>query len=175
MARPESIRIVKHVPLEELNEIPKNAERDAVRASRIQQWILFVRMRYLGHTVPEAARASGMSLQAGYNLQERWNSGGPEALEPRFGGGRSSRLTEEQKDEIVEILRICPMETSDVRLYIMEEYGIEYSIKQVHVILSKKGLHHAKPYPKDHRRPDDAEGVLKKTSGMLWMVSPAMQ
>jgi len=170
MARPEAISIVKHVPLEELNGILKDNERDAVRASRIRQWVLFVRMRYLGYTVQEAAKAAGMSLQGGYNLQERWNTGGRDALEPAFGGGRPSRLTEEQKDRIVEILRVCPMETSDVRLYIMEEYGIEYSMKQVHVILSKRGLHHAKPYPRDYRRPDDAETALKKTSGMLWTV-----
>jgi transposase len=62
------------------------------------------------------------------------------------------------------------METSDVRLFIMEAYKVEYSMKQVHVILTKLGLHHAKPYPKDHRRPDDAEDILKKTSAMLWTV-----
>jgi putative transposase len=173
MARPEAISIVKHVPLEELNVILKSAEKDAARASRVRQRFTFIRMRYMGYTVPEAAEAVGMTYQTGYNIQELWNEGGPDAMEPRFGGGRPSRLTEDQKAELIELLRINPMETSDVRLYILEEYGIGYSMKQVHVILSKMGLRHAKPYPKDHRRPDDAEDILKKTSAMLWTVPPA--
>ena len=34
-------------------------------------------------------------------------------------------------------------------------------MKQVWVILNKLGMRHAKPYPHDHRKPDDAESVLK--------------
>lgn len=170
MARPEAIHIVKHIPLERLDDILKDPERNAARASRMRQRLTFIRMRYKGYTVPEASGAVGMTAQAGYNIQERWNEGGPAALEPRFGGGRTSKLTKDQKDELREVLRISPMETKDVRLYIIDRYGVDYSTKQVHVILSKMGLHHAKPYPKDHRSPDDAIDVLKKTSGMLWTV-----
>jgi putative transposase len=172
MARPEAIAIVRHVPMEELNKILKNSEKDAARASRVRERLVFIRMRYMGYTVPEAAEAAGISHQTGYNIQERWNKGGPAALVPRFGGGRPSRLEDGQKHELIELLRVNPMETKDVRLYIMEEFGVDYSMKQVHVILSNMGLHHAKPYPSDHRRPDDAEDVLKKGSGMLWTVPP---
>lgn len=170
MARPEAINIVKHVPIEELNRALKDAEKSAARASRVRQRLTFIRMRYLGYTVPEASEAVGITAQTGYNIQELWNAGGPDSLEPRFGGGRPSRLTEEQKTRLIELLRINPMETKDVRLFILEAYRTEYTMKQVHVILSKMGLHHAKPYPEDHRRPDDAEGRLKKNSGMLWTV-----
>ncbi|MDR1404471.1 MAG: transposase [Candidatus Methanoplasma sp.] len=170
MARPEAIGIIKHMPMEELNKALGETERTAARASRVRQRLTFIRMRYLGYSVPEAAKVNGMTAQTGYNIQELWNSGGPETIEPRFGGGRPSRLTAEQKDGLKEMLRLQPMETSDVRLLIIEEYGIEYSMKQVHVILTKMGMHHAKPYPRDHRRPDDAEDILKKNSGMLWTV-----
>lgn len=63
------------------------------------------------------------------------------------------------------------MDTKTVLLYINNEFGIEYSEKQVHVILKSMGMRHAKPYPRDHRRPADAEAVLKKDSRMLWMPS----
>lgn len=62
------------------------------------------------------------------------------------------------------------MDTRSVRLLIKHDYGVDYTEKQVHIILKRLGLHHAKPYPGDHRRPDDAEARLKKTSAMLWMV-----
>ena len=46
---------------------------------------------------------------------------------------------------------------------IRDEFGTEYTMKQVWIILKKMGMRHAKPYPHDKRRPKDAENVLKKT------------
>jgi len=172
MVRPTEIEIKKHVPMDELNRAVKEYEdgfRSFAKAKRMHERICFVRMRYKGYSVDEAASAVGMTTKSGYNIQELWNEGGMAALEPRFGGGRTSRLTDEQKNEIVELLSVNPMSTKDVRLWIMEEYEVDYSEKQVHVILSKMGLRHAKPYPKDHRRPDDAEAILKKSSALCWM------
>jgi putative transposase len=171
MARPTAIEIVRHVPPEELNRTAGEYEKELqsfARAKRTYERICFVRMRYKGYSVEESASAAGMSVKTGYNIQELWNEGGMAALEPKFNGGRPSRMTDEQKEEIKEMLSINPVSTKDVRLWIKEEYGIDYSEKQVHVNLKKMGLHHAKPYPKDHRRPDDAEAVLKKSSALCW-------
>ena len=174
MARPESIGIVKHISLGELNKEIEGAEKSIATVSRVSQRLTFIRMRYLGYSVPESARAVGISEPTGYSIQRSWNEGGPAAIVPRFGGGRTSRMTDGQKEELVELLRVNPLETNDVRLLIKELYGVEYTNKQVHVILTKLKLHHAKPYPRDHRRPDDAEGILKKDSNMLWTVPETM-
>ena len=53
--------------------------------------------------------------------------------------------------------------TEQVRDIIRKEYGIEYTMKQVWVILNSMGMRHAKPYPHDKRRPRNAENILKKT------------
>ena len=53
--------------------------------------------------------------------------------------------------------------TSQVRDIIRNEFQIEYTMKQVWVILKKMGMRHAKPYPHDKRRSKDAEDSLKKT------------
>ncbi|MDR1404194.1 MAG: helix-turn-helix domain-containing protein [Candidatus Methanoplasma sp.] len=173
MARPTEIDIVKHVTPEDLNMIAKGYESElqsCAKSKRIYERICFVRMRYKGYSVEESASAAGMTMRSGYNIQELWNRGGADALIPNFGGGRPPRMTSEQKDLLKDLLAVNPMETGDVRLYISEEFGIPYSMKQVHVILTKMGLHHAKPYPADHRRPDNAEDVLKKDSNMVWTV-----
>jgi len=39
---------------------------------------------------------------------------------------------------------------------------VEYSLKQVGIILRNLGMKFGKPYPKDYRRPQDAEEQLKK-------------
>jgi len=172
MARPIEIEIVKHVPLEELNDIVSAYEREMrsfARAKRVYVRACFLRARYRGYTVEEAASIARVSIKTGYNIQKLWNDGGIAALEPKFSGGRPSRLTDGQKKEIRELLSVNPMSTKGIRMWISEEYGIDYSEKQVHVILKGMKMHHAKPYPRDYRRPDDAEEILKKTSEMLWM------
>jgi len=171
MARPVEIDIIKHIPLEELNQISNEYEsgRSHARTEKIRQRIIFVRMRYKGYSVEEAASIINVTFKTGYNIQKIWNKGGIAALEPQFGGGRTSKLTDDQKKDIMDILSTNPMSTRDVRLCIKERYGIDYSEKQVHIILKKMGMHHAKPYPQDQRRPNNAEEVLKKGSKMFWM------
>jgi putative transposase len=175
MARPTSINIVRHISNDELEDMIRAARKEMngyARSKKVYDRLLFVKMRYSGRSAEEAAAAVGFSRATGYNTQELWNSKGPGHLLPVPNPGRPSRMTQDQKGRLRNILSMSPMETNDVRLYIIEEFNITYSIKQVHVILSKMGLHHSKPYPKDHRRPDDAEDILKKDSKMLWTVSP---
>ncbi len=52
--------------------------------------------------------------------------------------------------------------TKEVKNLIKEQFNIEYSLKQVIIILRSLGLKFTKPYPKDYRRPADAEKQLKK-------------
>jgi len=165
MARPIEIEIVKHVSLDELNKTAGSYGkefRSYAKAKRMHERLCFIRMRYKGYTVEEAASATGMTTKTGYNIQERWNAGGLESLEPNFGGGRRSRLTDDQKKELENVLSISSMTTKGVREYIAEEFDVEYTNKQIYIILGKMGMNHAKPYPRDRRRPDDAEEVLKK-------------
>ena len=172
MVRPTEIDIVRHISETDLNALMKGDMSDLCsfpKAGRVRQRLQFVKLRYSGFPAEEAGRMTGMSKASAYRIQEIWNEGGPDAICPKNNPGRPPRLSQEQKDEIADLLDACPLETKDVRLMIKEEYGIEYTMKQVHVNLVKMGMRHAKPYPKDHRRPDDAEEQLKKNSRMLWM------
>ena len=174
MARPMELQIVKHVPLESLKEEERRlSERitSMKKSERLLQRVTFVRMRYNGFTVEEASAAVGFTTRTGYNVQKDWNAKGMEGLVPDFKGGPKSKLSDEQKAQLKEVLTECPSDTKTVRLYIKDEFGVDYSEKQVHTILKKMGMRHAKPYPHDYRRSADAEAVLKKDSGMLWMAS----
>ena len=57
--------------------------------------------------------------------------------------------------------------TSQVKDTIRGEFEIQYTMKQVWVIPKKMGMKHAKPYPLDNRRPDNAEKVLKNLGKVL--------
>ena len=53
--------------------------------------------------------------------------------------------------------------TEEVREFIFLKFEVEYTLKQIRIILKKFGMNHAKPYPHDYRKPKNAEDILKKT------------
>jgi len=52
--------------------------------------------------------------------------------------------------------------TDEVRTLIHQEFGVEYTLKQIRIILKKLKLSYGKPFTLDYRRPEDAELLLKK-------------
>jgi putative transposase len=111
-----------------------------------------------------AASKSGVTKRVGYIWQDRWNKEGYEGLKPKYGSGRPSKITSQQKSELKEILsERDDWTTKEVRKLIKDKFGVEFSEKHVRTILRNLGLKFGKPYPKDYRRPSDAEKQLKKT------------
>jgi len=97
----ELIAIVKHVPYSVLKKWIKHHKG----LPEVMPRLLFIRLRYNGMSVVKAAGAVGVSGQTGYNWQERWNAEGFEGLVPRYAGGHPSKLTDEQKAELLELLQ----------------------------------------------------------------------
>lgn len=158
MSLGEQIHIKKHLSLEELDRRIKR-EKDA----KILRRLYFIKFRYEGDTVHEAAVKIGITNRVGYIWQERWNEEGYVGLSPRYAGGRPSKLTDQQKIELEQMLRQKDSWTSkEVRNLIIEKFGVEYTIKQVLVIAKQMKMKFAKPYQHDYRRPKDAEDILKK-------------
>jgi putative transposase len=160
MVKTEMYPIARLVPVEDLDKRIRSLEKDV----RVLKRLYFVRYRYDGDSVEEAAKKVGVTKMVGYQWQDRWNQEGVEGLVPRFAGGRPSKLDEGQK----KVLRAFLKEkddwtTGDVKDLILEEFGVEYTLKQVRVILKGFKMKFSKPYPQDHRQPEDAEGQLKKT------------
>jgi len=160
MARPEEIGIQKHLTVQDLEKQIKTLEKN----TRVLKVLYFVRYRYEGKSVEEAARLVGISKNNAYIWQERWNESGYDGIIPRFAGGKPSKLTDEQKLDLEKRLRSGSYTTEEVREMIQTNYGVEYTSKQVRIIIRKMGLNYAKPFQHDYRRPADAEEQLKKTS-----------
>ena len=99
----------------------------------------------------------------GYEWQNRWNKDGYAGLIPRYSGGRPSKLTDNQKEELKAFLKERDdWTTGEIKRLIKERYGVEYTLKQIRVILRKFGMKCGKPYPKDYRRPGNSAEILKK-------------
>jgi len=99
---------------------------------------------------------------AGYIWQKRWNVQGLNGLIPGFAGGRPSKISSEQKEHLRDLLQQRKhWTTEEVRNLIQEEFGIEYTLKQIRIILKKSGVQYAKPFPRDYRRPEETEEFQK--------------
>jgi putative transposase len=159
MGRKRVYVVVKHLPAEELDKRIKKLEKD----TRVLKRLYFIRHLYKGMSVEEAADLVGITKATGYTWLKRWNSKGYEGLIPEFGGGRPSKLTEEQKEKLKEMFKKKDSwTTKEVQELIEAEFGVEYSSWQVRRILRSFGMKYAKPYQKDYRKPENAEETLKK-------------
>jgi len=160
MAKWDRIGIKRNMPVEELDKRIKRLELDVKVLNRLH----FIRNRYLGDSVELATSKSGVTKRVGYIWQDRWNDEGYEGLIPKYGGGRPAQISDEQKIELKEILaKRDDWTTKEIKQLINDKFGIQFSEKHVRTILRSIGLKFARSYPKDYRRPVDAEEQLKKT------------
>lgn len=159
MVNTEQIEIVRSISAQELKEKIK----DYNIQSKILKRLLFINLRYSGLLVPEASEKIGITIGTGYNWQERWNQKGYAGLIPQYAGGRPSKLSNEQKEELKNELRTKDhWSTSEVKQLVQLKFGVTYSSDQMRRILKSFDMFFNKPYPQDYRRPSDAEERLKK-------------
>jgi len=159
MPRPEQIPLQKHMTNEELQKRIKTLETN----TKILQRLYFIKHRYEGKSVEVASHLVGVAKPVGYEWQERWNESGYEGLIPRYAGGRPSKLSDQQKEKLQLLLKAKNVWTTDeVRSLISSEFCVEYTLKQVRIIVKNFGMKYAKPFTLDYRRPPNAEQILKK-------------
>ena len=92
MAGVEQIEIQRHVDLKTIESRIQELDADSKKLKKTLERLRFIRLRYLGYSVPEASSISGVSVQTGYNWQDAWNERGMESLAPNYGGGRPAAV-----------------------------------------------------------------------------------
>lgn len=131
---------------------------------RIFQRLLFIKHLYKGDSVPQAADKVEVTLPVGYEWRKRWNEQGYEGLIPQFDGGAPSRLSQEDTEDLIDVLKQRDdWTTKEIRQLIQDRFNVSYTKRHVNRLLRSFGMNHGKPFQRDYRRPDDAEKQLKKT------------
>jgi len=127
VARPENITIERHITAEELQKKIKSLEKD----TKVLQRLYFIKYRYEGVSVEDAAERVEISKPVAYIWQDRWNNEGYEGLKPKFAGGKPPKLTNNQKDQLKEILNMRDdWTTEEIKKLISKEFKVEYSLKR---------------------------------------------
>ena len=151
--------VVKHLSEAELERLIKNEKR-----KRFAERLIFIRSLYAGEEAETAAKKLGRCRATGYWWLQRWNGNGIEGLKPVFGGGRPAKLSNAEREKLKQKLQSKSYwTTKQARQLIRDEFGKDYHPVSVSRILHSLGMRYGKPYPRDYRRPDDAEAKLKIT------------
>lgn len=152
--------VIRHIPLDELNEKIKSGEKTV----RILERLYFIRFLYKGDTIKEACDRVDITEPTGYSWLKSWNDSGYQGLIPSFSGGPKPKMNKADREGLAMILDERDGWTlKEVRILVKEKFGVDYSDMQIWRILKSMNMHHAKPYVLDKRRPEDAEDILKKT------------
>ncbi|MFH2111167.1 MAG: IS630 family transposase [Candidatus Bathyarchaeota archaeon] len=150
---------MKHLSEEELESLIKNEKN-----KRLAERLIFIRSLYAGEDVETAIKKLGRCRATGFWWLRRWNNHGLEGLKPGFGGGRPSKLSSAEREELKQKLQSRSYWTTKEALQLIrDEFGKDYHPVSVSRILRSLGMRFGKPYPRDYRRPDDAEAKLKLT------------
>ena len=160
MAKRTPKEVKRHITSGELRKLIK----DEQKRGKILQRLIFINDLYEGKSIPSAAKHVGVVRTIAYEWLRRWNESGFDGLIPRFAGGKPSKLSVDQKIELVKLLEAKDLwYLGGIVKLIKSGFGVEYSERQVRRILKGFKMKHAKPYQVDYRKPGDAEEKLKKT------------
>ena len=160
----ENKKIENHLTSDQMNDLLKEY-RDSYE---IYRHLLLIRMVYKGETISKASDNLNISRKTGERWIKDYNKSGFDGLTSKYSNcGRKSLLSDEQKQFLKDKIT-GNEETYDlkkVKKLIKDEFGIEYSDKQVWVITREKlKLNYGKPMLKYNTRPENAEMKLKKNS-----------
>ncbi|PSP47573.1 hypothetical protein BRC75_09260 [Halobacteriales archaeon QH_7_69_31] len=106
----------------------------------------FVKNLYQGDTLGEAAGREGKSQPTGARWAERWNDGGVSGLAPDHGGGRPSKLTDGERQQLRDLLEADqPWTIQEVLHLIEEEFDVTYHPNYIYELLRSLDIHYIKP------------------------------
>lgn len=131
---------------------------------QLKERILAIKMVYGGRKVTEVAKDLSLSYKTVYNWLDKWNEGGIEGLTPKKRGKpREAYLKIEEWGEVIEEIKDKGYNLEQVRQYIQETRGVNYSYKGVWMVLRKKlKVPYGKPYVLNGKQSPTAAEELKK-------------
>jgi transposase len=150
-----------------------SVEKDGAAARRILALALVLE----GVDRASAARMCGMDRQTLRDWVHRYNDQGLGGLRDRIGGGRSPKLSEEQRAEFAALVeagpdprlhRVVRWRRVDLRDEIKRRFGVEVHERSVGKILASMGYRRLSVRPQHPKSDPAAQETFKKTSRRPW-------
>jgi transposase len=104
----------------------------------------FIKNLYQGDTLWDAADREGKSQPTGARWAERWNDGGASGLAPAHGGGRPSKLTDGERQQLRDLLEADqPWTTQEVLHLIEAKFDVTYHPNYIYELLRSFDVRYA--------------------------------
>lgn len=108
------------------------------RQIKVIKKLYFILDLYEGMDIKIASKKHGIGYMTGKRWKDQWNESGFDGLERKKGSGPKSRLSDEQLSTIYTLISEGKLLTKQqIYSFIKEEYGIEYSLRQIDRIIKK--------------------------------------
>ena len=127
----ENLKSRTDLTLDEINML-LNSEKDI----NVFKKLLYFKFNKMGYSKIESCNLVGFSESSRYYLDDLWAEGGYNALIPHYGGGRNSKLSDEQLNDLkIKLSKKDSWLVDDVKKLIKKEYDVEYEYQSVRSIL----------------------------------------
>jgi transposase len=150
------------VRIENSEEIPIRLHTET--DERVKPRLIFLNaLANHGISYEKASEICGLSMSTGYVWIRKWNAQGYEGLKDKdTRTGRPPRLNDEDMKKLKEILKTrAYWTTKEIVSEIKEHFDVDLSEDQtIKILRDKFHMLFSKPYPKDYRRPANAEEIL---------------
>lgn len=165
---PGSVRLRQDYSSKELRRLASRS-KDASQSRRL----LSLAPVLDGMSRADAARIGGMDRQTLRDWVHRFNQAGPDGLFDHWSSGPASRLSDEQKGELVKIVETGPdpdvdgvvrWRRIDLQRVIKERFGVEYHERHVGALLKRLGFSHMSARPQHPGQDAAMVAAFKKTS-----------
>jgi putative transposase len=165
------MKLSQFMKIEKIEELMKNQKN-----KRNYERLLAIRLLTNGANPDVVAEELNRSRATLYNWAELWNKNGWESLKYKPPSGKTPKLN---RDDILYLKEILETKTpkdidflnTDQSFWDIEKalefingyFGTNYTYYGAWRILREKlKFQYTKPYPKNYKRPDNAEEILKK-------------
>jgi putative transposase len=132
---------------------------------------------YEGGTRTEAAQIGGVTLQIVRDWVLKFNAQGPEGLIDRKPTGQPSRLTDQHRQHLVQMIEAGPIPAVhgvvrwrlvDLIQWLWDEYHVPIAKQTLSREVRALGYRKLSARPRHHAKSDAAVAAFKKTSPRVW-------
>jgi transposase len=154
---PRPLRLVRHVPEEELEEMYRK-ERNPRTRERLHAILLL----HDGKSAEEVSSMLRRSMRTIRYWISAWNEGDRRALSRTSRGGSRPRLSYEEWEDVLREIEDRGYTLKDVAFYVRDTRGVQYTYDGVWRVLRRKmKVRYGKPRRGEEDRPPDAGAILK--------------
>ncbi len=165
------MKLNQFMKLEKIEELMKKH-----KSKRNYERLLAIRLLTNGAKPDDIAKEINRSRATIYNWAELWNKNGWESLKYKPPSGKTPKLNRDDLLDLKEILETKTPKDIDFLNTDQMYWDIEMALEFINsyfetnytyygvwrVLREKLKFQYTKPYPKNYKRPFNAEGILKK-------------